>query len=219
MYKKVSLFLLVVFLVLIVFSITTIYCYNMLINNEKIEDASIYTNIIEGWNNSFRKPTKLLNEYYYVEPIGQMIFATDANNKYMYAYGDGERFLELGTNNFVKDKNNNYIYASAGDATYQYLFYATSTDKKYEYMYAGYKGGSYYTFDNFEGPYNVLKNENNQEIKYDSEKLNNSGDVSFNKDAKVYYIVSIIASSIGLIVLISLLSVFIIGKVKEKEKE
>lgn len=217
MYKRVCLFLLIVFLVLCAFGGTTLFCYNMLANNEKIEDASIYTNIIEGWNNTFGEPVKVLNEFYYVEPIGQIIFATDANNNYMYSFGDGERFYDMKTKTFAKDKNNNYIYASAGDSTYNYMYYATSCNKNYEYMYANSKGGLYYNFKNYGDEMILAKNSDNQEIKYDDEKLNKLDDVNFNKDAKVYYLVSIVAGGIGLSVLIGLLITYIVGKINDKK--
>lgn len=217
MYKKVSLFLLIVFLVIGAFSGTILFCYNMLVNNEKIEDASIYTNIIDGWNNTLGEKPEVLKVNYYLEPIGQMIFATDANNNYMYAFGDGERFYKEGTKTFAKDKDNNYIYASAGDATYKYLFYATSTNKNYDYMYVNSRGDQYFTFNKFDGPIEFVKNDKNQKVVYNNENLNELSDVNFNKDAKIYYLVALVASGIGILVLIGLLVVFITGKIMERK--
>ena len=218
MYKKVSLFLLVVFLVLTVFSGTIAYCYSMLINNTKVEDSSIYTNIIEGWSKNFNKQAPVLNKFYYVEPIGQIMFATDANNNYLYAFNDGDRFMKFGTTTYAKDKNNNYIYASYGDATYKYFYYATSSDDKYEYMYAEEEGGKYFTFDTVDGEYTPAKNEKNQLLVNNDNALNiEKTDVNFNKDAKIYYVVMLVSSAIAVGVLLSLFITFITGKVKEKK--
>ncbi len=217
MYKKVSLFLLIVLLVIASFVGTVCFCYNMLMNNEKVEDASLYTNIIEGWDNTLGSKKEALKPEYYIEPIGQMMFATDANDNYMYAFADGERFYKFGTNNYAKDKDNNYIYASAGDSTYTYLYYATSSDTNYDYMYADYKGSQYYTFKSFDEHVKYLNNEKGQKLVYNDEELNNTKEVNFNKDARVYYIVILVAGGIGLLVLISLLIVFITGKIKDKK--
>ena len=218
MYKKVSLFLLVVFLVLTIFSGTVGYCYSMLINNSKVEDSSIYTNIIEGWSKNFKAEAPAINPNYYVEPIGQVMFATDSNNNYMYAYNDGDRFMKFGTTEYVKDKKNNYIYASYGDSTYEYYYYASSTDTNYDYMYARDFNEQYYTFDTVDGEHTPVINEQKQAIIYNNESLNAAPpSVNFNKDAKIYYVVMLITTGIAIAVLLGLLITFITGKLKEKK--
>lgn len=218
MYKKVSLFLLVVFLVFTIFSGTIGYCYSMLVNDYKIEDSSIYTNIIEGWSKNFETKSPAINPNLYVEPIGEIMFATDANNNYMYAYNDGDRFMKFGTTEYVKDKKNNYVYASYGDSTYEYYYYATSTNDNYEYMYAEEIGNQYVTFDTVDGEHNPVITEEKQAVIYNKEDLNAAPpSVNFNKDAKVYYVVMLVTAGIACAVLIGLLATFITGKVKEKK--
>lgn len=220
MYKKVSLFLIIIFLVLITFGGTLFVCYNKILNNEKIEDTSIYSNILDGWNNTLGTVPEVLNKYYYVKPIGQMIIATDANNNYIYAFGDEERFYKMGTSIFATDANNNYIYASAGDATYHYLYYATSSNPVYDYMYTYNQNGSqYFTFDDFDGKYTYLSNEKNQPLLSGNEDNNKVEVVNFNKNAKIYYLVILASIGLASIILISALTTFIIGRVKTKKNE
>ncbi len=221
MYKRISLFLLIVLLVLCVFGGTITFCFNKMLNEEKLEDDSLYTNIIEGWNNTIGEKPVVLKENYYIEPIGTVMFATDANNNYIYAFEHGERFLDYKTNEFVKDKSGNYIYASSGDATYHEFFYATSCNAKYDYMFADlndYKFGSqYFNFDAKNVNYDYLKNDKGQKLLTGKVQENIVSEVNFNKDAKIYYVIMLSAFGIGFIVLISLLVVFINGKLKERK--
>ena len=225
MYKKWTKFLLVVVACLAGETIAMAWCFNSYVNNNKIEKGSVFTNLADGWK-SFSKSEeeKAVDSNNYVEPFkdhyiyinfdaksGDIVYGHELGEKYYIwnaidMYDDEGNYKEDYEPYVAIDNNGNEKYVTVADRYY----YATSTNDPSDYMYIKAMGDQYLyaTSGNLELLYN---GDGGMVLSGPRTKLPEE-DVSFDKDAKFYYMIVLGSGALSVSSIIGLSVVAIINK-------
>ena len=226
MYKKLVKFLLVVVVCLVLETVAILWCFNSYVNNNRVEKGSVFVNLIAGWKALGKEVDAPKNLDDYIEPFAEhFIYITkDAKGTLVYGHKVGEKYYtEIYKEGY--DENGEYYetwdWVPAKDAAGKDLYvkanerfyYASSTNHPNDYMYAKELGDQYFIYAT-DGNMELLTNETGGKVLSGPQTEIPTEDVTFDKDAKFYYIIVLASGALSVSSMIGLAVVSILNKKK-----